>query len=581
MPKESGMPKQPRLRACLLALLIVAATVAAYAPALEAGFIWDDDDYVTENPLLSAPDGLARIWLSMEAPSQYVPLVYTTFRLEHGLWGLNPFGYHLVNVLLHAINALLLWCALRRMGASGAWLAAAIFALHPVEVESVAWIAERKNLLSLLFSLGSALAWLRYLDSRRSPAAYLLSLALCALALTSKATACTLPAALLILTWLRGAPIDRRRLADLVPFVLLGLAMGLIVMLWERVHIGTEGERFSLSLAESLIVAPRAVWFYLGKLVWPVDLTFSYPRFEIDPADPLQYAPLLAGAALFWLLWRSRRRIGKAPIAVALFFVATLSPMLGFIPLFTFWYTFVADHYQYVASIGPIALFAAGVARAQQHWSPPPGRAAGAVAVLSSLFLFLILLLFLLVLGSSTFRQCRIYESRETLWRDTIAKHPRSWMAHTNLGRYLLNEERWAESVDAYEAALAIRPETYRAHIGIAKAMVKMEQPEGARRHYEAALALEPGLPGAHGALAALAWQRGEGEVALAHHQAMARLAPESAQAQFLLGRSLDQLGRRQQARRHYRRALVLDPQHKGAALSLSAEPERSSGGRP
>ena len=184
-------------------------------------------------------------------------------------------------------------------------------------------------------------------------------------------------------------------------------------------------------------------------------------------------------------------------------------------------------------------------------------------------------------LGSLTSRQCRIYESRETLWRDTIAKHPGSWMAHTNLGRHLLAEERWTEAVDAYEGALRIRPETYRAHIGIAQAMMRMERPEDARRHYEAVLALEPNLPGAHRALAGLAWQRGEGEVALVHHEAMTRLAPDSAEAYFLLGRSLDRLGRRHEARQQFWHALKLDPGHKGSRRALSAGRERKDVGRP
>ncbi|MCH7600764.1 MAG: tetratricopeptide repeat protein [Myxococcales bacterium] len=554
-------------RSGLLALLIVAMTVAAYAPALEAGFVWDDNDYVTHNPLLAAPDGLARIWLSMDAPSQYVPMVYTTLRLEYGLWGIDPLGYHLDNILLHAINALLLWWLLRRLDFRGAWLAAAIFALHPVHVESVAWIAERKNVLSLLFSLCSALAWFRYLDhaTRRSPSLFLLSLGFYALALTSKATACTLPAALLILTWFRGFRIDRRRILEMTPFVFLGFAMGLLIMFWERFHIGTRGETFSLSFAEALLVAPRAVWFYLGKLMWPVDLTFSYPRFEIDLGSPNQYIPLVAGVALLWLLWRNQRRIGRAPIAAALFFVATLGPMLGFIPLFTFWYTFVADHYQYVASIGPIALFAGGLAQVQQRWAVPR---VGLIAASAGL---------LLVLGSLTSWQCRIYENRETLWRDTIAKNPQSWMAYTNLGRYLLAEERWKEAANAYSTALAIRPRNERAHVGIADAMVATGRPEIARRHFEAALELEPNQPGVHRSLAILAWRRGEGEVAIVHHRAVIRLVPKSAQANFLLGRGLDQLGRRRDAIQAYQRALVLNPGHRGASRALSAHPDHNS----
>ena len=197
-----------------MGLLLVAATILAYQPAWHAGFIWDDDDYVTNNPLLTAPDGLKRIWFSLDSPSQYFPLVYTTFRLERALWGLNPSGYHWVNILLHAANALLVWRLLRRLNVPGAWLAAAIFALHPVNVESVAWITELKNVQSMFFCLLALLAWVEFVEERPCWRWYGLALMFYALALFSKTTACTLPAALLLILWLKRKPINRPRLAQ-------------------------------------------------------------------------------------------------------------------------------------------------------------------------------------------------------------------------------------------------------------------------------------------------------------------------------------------------------------------------------
>lgn len=567
---------RPGLKVLLLALLMVAMTLAAYAPALRAGFIWDDADYVTENPLLSEPDGLSRIWFSMDAPSQYFPMVYTMLRVEFGLWGLDPLGYHLVNVLLHAMNALLLWQLLRRLDLSMevAWFAAAVFALHPVQVESVAWISERKNLLSFFFALASLMAWLRHLErSDRSLApAYWASVLLYTLALLSKATACTLPAAMLLLVWLRGGSISRRRLAEVLPFAVLGVSMGLLVVIWERLHIGTVGERFELSAIESLLVASRAVWFYLGKLVWPTQLTFSYPRFEIDSSDPIQYLWLLAGMLLLGWLWRYRERIGRAPLVAALYFVSALSPVLGFIPLFTFWYTFVADHYQYTASVGPIALLVAGSAhafRSRGFLGPRALVSAG--------------LVLLVVLGTLVFEQSRIYENRETLWRDTIAKNPTSWMAHVNLGRYLSSEARFDESLRAYAEALRIRPEAYRAHIGIAKALAGLGREHEGRSHFEAALALQPELPGLHASLAHLAWRRGEYEMALGHYRSAIELDPRNAKAHFLYGRRLAMRGRTEEARLQFERVIALEPGHTGARRALAkgarrrTEPEPST----
>jgi hypothetical protein len=353
-----------RSRAWLFGLLLAAVTIFMYQPAWNGGFLWDDDAYVTNNELLTAPDGLRRIWFSLDSPSQYFPLVYSTFRIEHALWGLNPFGYHWINLLLHVANALLVWRMLARLHVPGAWLAGAIFALHPVQVESVAWITERKNVLMGFFFLLTLLAWVAFVDERtkRPWRFYGLALILYVLALSAKTTACTLPAALLVILWLQKKAINKRRLSQVVPFLILGIGMGLLAVWWERYHQGTRGVLFALGPIERLLIASRAVWFYLGTLIWPSNLTFIYPKWNISPAHPLDYAGLLAGIALCAVIYFARRYVGRGVEVAAAFFVATLSPVLGFIMLYTFRYTFVADHYQYLASIGPIALASAGVA---------------------------------------------------------------------------------------------------------------------------------------------------------------------------------------------------------------------------
>ena len=317
-----------------LGLFLVVATILAYQQAWRAGFIWDDDHYVTKNPLLTAQDGLRRIWFSFDAPSQYFPLVYSTFRLEHALWGLNPAGYHWVNILLHAVNALLAWRLLLRLAVPGAWFAAAIFALHPVNVESVAWITELKNVQSMFFILLALLAWVKFVEEPPRWRWYALTLLAYTLALFSKTTDCTLPVALVLLLWLKQKPIDWRRLAQLVPFVLFGLAMGMVSMVWERHHQDAGGQDvFTLGLLERLLIASRAVWFYLGKLVWPANLTFVYPSWMINPAAPLAYAGLVAGAGLCAAIYCARRFVGRGVEVAAVYYVATLTPMLGFFML--------------------------------------------------------------------------------------------------------------------------------------------------------------------------------------------------------------------------------------------------------
>jgi len=547
----------------LLCLLLVAATILAYQPASSAGFIWDDDAYVTRNSLLTAPDGLQRIWFSLDSPSQYFPLVYTTFRLEHALWGLNPAGYHWVNILLHAVNALLAWRLLKRLSVPGAWLAAAIFALHPVNVESVAWITELKNVLSLFFYLLALLAWVETVEKAEGSRLeakvwYGLALVFFALALCSKTTACTLPAAMLLILWLKQKPINWPRLAQVVPFVVLGAGMGLVSMWWEQHRQGTEGKTFALGLLERLLIASRAVWFYAGKLLWPANLTFNYPRWVIQPGNPFAYGWLVAGVGLGAVICYARRFAGRGVVVAAAFYVAALSPMLGFIMLYTFRYTFVADHYQYVACLGPIALAAAGLSAASSR-SGSENR-------------FLKPLIgggLLVVLGVLTWRQCGMYADLETLWRTTLARNPHSYMARNNLGTVCLNQGRLDEAMACFREALEIQPHDANAYLNLGAALFQGGQADGAILQYQKALEIQPGLAEAHKNLGDVFLQLGRVDEALAHSRKAVEIRPEFAEAQNNLGNALLQKGQLDEAITHLQRAVDLLPEYPNALNNL------------
>lgn len=515
-PSSSTAAQKPEhllLRgAALLALVIV-----AYIPALSAGFIWDDDAYVTENALLTAPDGLWRIWFSTHTQSQYFPMVYTTLRMEHALWGLNPVGYHAVNILLHGANVLLVWGLLRRMEVPGAWLAAAIFGLHPVHVESVAWVTELKNTESTLFYLLAIVAWLRFWAPRSTAqrwAWYALALALHAMALCSKTTACTLPAALLLVLWLQRKPITGKTIGLITPFILLGLGMGLLSIWWER-HLGNYDPvlQYSFSLLERLLIATRALWFYAGKLLWPASLSFSYWRWNVNTAEPSQYLWFAGCLAIAALLWRQRRSLGRGPAAAVLFFVAALSPLLGFIPLYTFRMAFVADHYQYPASIGLIALFAAVAAG---PWVTrrisAPVRHSAAVLLLATL-------------GVLTWRQTQTYRDLETLWRSTLASNPQSWLAQLGMGSCLAGKGQFDEAESYFRRALEIAPSEY-AHSDLGWSLARAGKLEEALPHFHAAIRIRQSYPKPH----------------------------------YFLGVTLDQLGRTREAMEQYREALRYEP---------------------
>ncbi|MEZ4652389.1 MAG: hypothetical protein R3E12_01985 [Candidatus Eisenbacteria bacterium] len=357
--------------------LLVALTIVAYWPALHAGYIWDDDAYVLQNLTLRSLDGLRRIWFEVGAVPQYYPLVHTTFWIEYHLWHLAPAGFHSVNVLLHGLSAIVLWRLLDRAGLRSAWFVAAVFALHPVHVESVAWITERKNVLSGLFYLGSLTMFARYfgllsegregVGSEGSPATdspapaegstpatlrlFVLGCLLYVGALLSKSVTCTLPVVLGLLLWWKHGRVHWRQVSQLGVLLLIGALSGALTVWVERTVVGAEGDEFALTVADRLLVAGRAAWFYAGKLLWPHPLVFNYPRWVLDPHSIVQLLFPLATVAVLAVLWFGRTRWGRGPLVAVLCFLVTLAPALGFFDVYPMRYSFVADHFQYLASI--------------------------------------------------------------------------------------------------------------------------------------------------------------------------------------------------------------------------------------
>jgi tetratricopeptide (TPR) repeat protein len=519
--------------------------VLAYQPAWQAGFIWDDDVYVTHNRLLTVPDGLQRIWFSQDSPSQYFPLVYTVLRMERSAWGLAASGYHWVNILLHAANALVLWGLLRRLRLPAAWLAAALFALHPVQVESVAWVTELKNVLSLFCCLLAAWAWVEFVGDRPGAWRYYCgALLFQALALFAKTTACTWPVALLLVLWLQHKPITLRRARQMVPFFAMSLVMGLVSIWWEQHHQYAVGAAFDLPWMSRVLVASRAVWFHLGKLLWPVGLSFSYARWHIDPADPRQYAWLAACLLAGGVVWAAGRGLRMA----VLFYVAMLAPLLGFINEYTFRYTFVADHYQYVACIGLLALAAAAL----DQWLGRFGRPAKTF----------ILTCLLALLGVLTWRQCRNYADSETLWRATLANNPASIIARNNLSSALLDKRRWDESMALSREVLAGDANDPVAQCNLGFALLEKGRAEEAIPHFQRAIAAEPNAPNAYYHLGRACLQLRRYEAAMTNFQTTIRLQPDSAEAYCNLGYALFQTGQAPAAISNYDRSLALEPDY-------------------
>jgi tetratricopeptide (TPR) repeat protein len=523
-------------------------TLAAYQPAWHGGMLWDDDGHITPPQLRSAA-GLFRIWFEFGASQQYYPVLHSVFWGMHQILGDNTFGYHLVNICLHAVSAWLLALILRRLQVPGAALAAVVFALHPVHVESVAWISEMKNTLSGVLYLGAAMAYLRF-DSTRRKGYYVLAAVAFILALFSKSVTATLPLALLIVLWWRRGELRLREdVAPIVAFVAVGASAAVLTTWVERTYIGAQGSEFGLSLVERGLVAGRAAWFYAAKLIWPADLMFMYPKWQLDPHAVSQLLFPLSLVGVVLVLWRVRRW-SRAPLAAVLFFLVTLAPALGFVSVFPFRYSYVADHFQYLASIGIVTLLCAGIVTAARHWPAIPGLATVAVPLALAV-----------PLGAATWAQARNYVDSDTLYRATIRSNPTCWLAHHNLGFDLLKRGKNAEALAEFEESVRIEPTAIEAQQNLGSVLLDAGRPEEAIPHFAAALKTRPDYPTASFAMGRALASLGRLPGAIEYFNRTLSLKPDYPEARVHLGMALEASGQLDAALKQYAWAVSLEPE--------------------
>lgn len=523
----------------LAGTLIAAAVLAVYLPVLQAGYIIDDDNYVTANRELRDFDGLKRIWFDLNATPQYYPLVFSSFWVEYQIWGDHPAGYHIVNVLLHALNALLVWTLLQTLGIRGAWLAAVLFAVHPVQVESVAWVAERKNVLSAAFYFLSLLAFFRWRplaseNGERSGRSglYILSLVLFLLALLSKTATVTLPAVILLLAWWKLSRIGLGDVVRTAPMFAMGLGLGLLTLQLEAGKGGASGGIWDLSILERVLIAGRAVWFYVVKLVWPTGLSFSYERWVVDAGAWWQYLYPVGVIAVLVSLWFMRSRIGRGPLVAVLFFLGTLAPTLGFLKVYFFRYSYVADHFQYIACLGLFALASSAVAR---WWSDAPARRRQVGGVLVGLVL--------VVLGVLSWRQTRTYESLEVLCLDTLSENPTSWLANNNLGNIYMKRGELERALPYFEVAQESAPTYVETPLNLAILKMNMGRYEEAIGHAARAIEIGPGYPYGYQHMGDALQRSGRALESIQWYRQALKRDPESTKALMGLGSALAKIG--------------------------------------
>jgi tetratricopeptide (TPR) repeat protein len=519
--------------------------LATYTAALRAGFIWNDSDYLTD-PELQSFSGLWRIWFEVGATEQYYPLLHSWFWLQHRFWGDLPLGYHLVNILLHAGNAIVLWAVLRRLAIRGALLAAFLFALHPVCVESVAWISEQKNTLSTLLYLLAALCYLRF-DEQRRPRDYLIASIFFVLALFAKSLTATLAGALLVVFWWqRGQLAWRRDILPLLPWFVLGATLGLFTGWVERSVLRAQGADFAFTFPDRLLIAGRAMWFYLGKIFWPADLIFIYPRWQIDASTaswtwlfPITLLALLAG------LWRLRTA-SRAPLAALLIFLGSAFPTAGFLNIYGFRFSFVADHWQYLPCIAILTLAAAGLTLVGRQlapalrWAPP-------VALLALLSLL-------------SWRQGGLYRDIVTFYEKTLAANPACWMAHSNLGIISAEAGDWSKAIFHYETGLRLKPDSFELNHNLGTAFVAAQRWQEAVDRFEKAIQLEPRSYASYNSIGTILRNAGQNREAEAFYRRALAAKPNYVAAQKNLGLTLIDLGRHTEAIKVFEDALGVAP---------------------
>jgi len=545
----------------VLGFFIIGACFAAYVPVADADFIWDDDDYVLNNPTLWMEDGLRAIWLDPSATPQYYPMVHTTFWIEHAMWGLDPRGYHLVNVSLHAACAVLLLAILKHMGFRGAFLAALLFAIHPVMTESVAWVTERKNVLSLFFYLLSLAAMFEFTRTFRqhtvpSHLAYAMGFLFFVCAVLSKSVTCSLPAAVALAVWWKHGRLDRRTILSLVPFFIIGAAAASGTIWLEKHHVGAKGDLWNHALWDRIMIASRAPWFYLGKLLWPGSLSFVYPRWMVGAWRGWEVLFIPATIALLAAgLLRARSRMncwGRAPLALLLFFGGTLFPALGFIDVFPFQYSFVADHFQYHASLGIIV----GIAWLLSYMDArmPHRQLSRAVITICAISIMAL-----------TQSQTRIYQNQEFLWKDTLKKNPTALIAHNNLGAFYGSRGRLGEAAECYEKGLELDPDDDHLRVNLAAAYVEIGRSEEAMALVKELVERGSNNPWLWNTVGRAFQKSGRNVEALDAYQRAITHRPVLGDAWVNLAALLRSMGRHEQAHAKLREGLTASP--KDAAI--------------
>ena len=567
-PTVSSPPRDrfPPWPTCLALGLLV---IASYFPVGLNGFVWDDRAFIEALPVQEL-SGLWRIWFSpseIQGEGHYWPLTYTTFWLEHKLWGFSPVGFHTVNLLLHFANTLLLGYLLRALAVPGAWVIAAVFAVHPVHVEAVAWAIGRKDLLATLFYLSAVLAWVSFTEesrAKRKTKHYLLALGLFTAGLLCKSIGVTLPAALLIWHWWQRGRVTGEDLLQLAPFFAVGLGIAAADFSYYQEIVAID-----YTLPERVLIAAHALWFYLGKLLWPTNLIVIYPHWDVEALNPFAWVYPIAIIAVALLLWLLRARIGRGPLAGVLFFGLTLLPVLGFVDFGYMQFSFVADRYQYLAGIGTLAVIISAVVQGLDRL-PEAIRLSTSGARLLRWGAVGVATLVLVSLGALTWRQTGVYRDEITFFNYIISHNPTARNVHLNLGKALFESGQREAGLEAIRTAIEQRPTSIKAHYSAGLMLMHLGRLEEAEERLRHALRLNPNNRFVQYSTGLVLSKLGRLDEAERHYRQTLKIDPYYLEAQIGISTVLIDLGRLDEAEQYLNRVLKLNPRHPRALMSAA-----------
>jgi len=561
-------------RFILQTAVILLAGLWIYSPAYHGDWLWDDDQLLTANPTVQSGSfqGLAKLWFNPDG-ADYFPLSYTALWAQWPFFGPNSTGYHVTTILLHITAALLLWALLAKMRIPGAWLSGVLFAIHPICVESVAWVSETKNTLSLPLFLLSCFFWVSQDDETESAKKlrlYVWSVIFFLLAMFAKTSVVALPVITLLYAWWKRGRISRQDLLLALPMFAISIVLGIVTIYYQ--HGRAIGQETILvgGAASRIATAGMAILFYLWKSVWPFDLLPIYPRWEVDPPKAWQFLPWPMILAAAWWIWTNRAGWGRHAAFALGFFLLTIAPVLGFITISYMRITWVADHFLYLPMIGVIALLSAGIMTWFKTTTTAEQRAAmvtGAVMIA--------------VLSYASFRYAHAWANEDALWTHTLKTNHDAWQAHNRLGAKKFARGDVEGAHYHFQNSTRLRPDLGETHNNLGTTLSAKGQLNEAIKEFTEAARVTPHVPAIRVNLAnSLAAASRFGE-ASDQYKILLQAEPNNPALLNNLGVTLYKLGKKEEAITEFRKALAIAPNLKDAreslAVALGEKPDPSA----